>query len=626
MNPSPFKEETYRVVLKALKGNTEEEKTQFCHQVSERYGIPQDLLKRIVDRCPIVIRKDLSFKKAEMISRAFQSYGASVTVEKRRDLFPIFLEFTPQDPNVLSLQSSHLYKTAGGMWQVLGRVKNRSEALLTDLWVMIQLFDDGEELLSYEESPLPINPLPPKESSPFRVFVEGNLPIKKITIAFKNASGTPIPTLDERDRREWVPVEGSKLERRDMTLSIQEETRTTSPHAEGTLVMVPERKEEWLEKGEQKGALDQLQIPEVEDLKIDHEELASQLIDETQSSPDEEKTAPLALEGDQRSEALPSAIEGIHQEEEELHLEDWQENKEDPLPSSESFLPPFQATDLGMEEQAKDETTVQEEKGTSFPWIDSFRKAIELELGRVPDSFLLWFHQVQQEGGFESRYHALFTLLVYARFNQTPSPENALSNTQKVYRLSHQKDFSVQDIPSLEGVLFFPGEVWRDLFIRAVPKLQEVSEQILNKRNWELTDLDRLIRIIPHMTAQNSRWAIRTLHAWFPEVAIDLSTLNVEVNGAIYRILSRLGVLNPLFDYWQGKSSMGDKKIQAFVREVFPEDPVKVEEPLNRLGHEGEEGVCFPKDPQCSHCPFESFCPKLYLGFDPSEKGMTARS
>lgn len=625
MNTSPFVEETYRVILKALKANTEAEKVQFCHQISERYGIPVDLLKRMIDRCPIVIRKDLPLKKAEILALAFQSFGASVTIEKKRATPPIFLEFTPRDPNLLSLQSTSLHQTTGGLWKVIGRVKNRSEAFIEDLWVMIQLFDGGDELLHYEESPLPINPLPPNESSPFKVFVEGNLPVKKITIAFKNASGVPISTIDERDQREWVPVEIDRLETKNIPISRQAETQVTSPLSERTFTEVPKKKEGWLEEGEEQEAPEQTRLPEVGDLQIDQEEFASPLIEHPQPSGDEEKPVEMALGEREDTESLQASIGTALQEEEELHLDDWQDNEENPLPPSESFNPSFEERSQGIEEQAKDDVK-DLEKPISYPWMDLFRKAIELEQERAPDPFTLWFDKVQQEGGFESRYHALCTLLIYARFHQTPPSENALDNTRKVYRLSHRKDFPSHEIPALDGALFFPGEVWRDLFIRAVPKLQEVSEQILHKKNWELTDLDRLLRIIPHMTAQNSRWTLRVLHARFPEIGLDLSTMGIEVNDGIYRVLSRLGVIDPLFDVYQGKDSIGDRKIQAFAQTVYPDDPVQIEEPLTRLGNAGERGICLPQNPQCPSCPFESFCPKLYLAFNPSEKGILARS
>ncbi len=623
MNTSPGRDETYRVILKGLKENTEEEKTKFCHQMSGRFGIPFDLMEKIVNRSPIVIRKDLPLKQAEAVALAFHSYGASVLVEKKRTLPPIFLEFMTKAPYLLSLQSSTLQKTTGGAWQILGRVKNESRESLVDLWVLVQLFNE-EELLSFEEVPLPINPLPPDASSPFRVFFDKDLPIKKVTLAFKNASGEPLPTADGRDLREWIPITTDKWERRHISSPPLEVSRETLPAFDASMIPIPEPKEEGLEEREEKISTDQKLSKEVEALQSDYEEPAFRLIEES-STPEEDKgRMGLSTGGGMDREPPPSSIDEVtREEEEELHLDDWQGEDENPSRTLGENLSHLEDRTPSLQEETKREIESDQEKETiAYPWIDSFREAIEVDQRNHPDPFGLWFEQVRREGGFESRYHELLTLLIYARFYQTPSAEGALNNTQKVFRLSHQKDIAYQEIPPLEGVLFFPGEVWRDLFIRAIPKLQEVSEQILNKKNWELSDLDRLIRIIPHMTAQNSRWAVRFIHSCFPEITLDLSTMTIDVNDAIYRVTARLGVVNPLFDYYHGKHSLGDLKIQAFARMVDMKDPGKIEEPLNRLGSEGKGGVCFPKSPECRACPFESFCPKFYLEFNPSEKGM----
>ncbi len=53
---------------------------------------------------------------------------------------------------------------------------------------------------------MPVNPLPPGEASPFKAVFEGDLPIKRVSIAFKNSSGSPLPAVDRRERREWVQV------------------------------------------------------------------------------------------------------------------------------------------------------------------------------------------------------------------------------------------------------------------------------------------------------------------------------------------------------------------------------------------------------------------------------------
>jgi adenine-specific DNA glycosylase len=87
-------------------------------------------------------------------------------------------------------------------------------------------------------------------------------------------------------------------------------------------------------------------------------------------------------------------------------------------------------------------------------------------------------------------------------------------------------------------------------------------------------------------------------------------------------VASRLGVVNPLFDYYQGKNSMGDLRIQSFARTAFPDDPGKIEGPMSRLGAKDEGGHCWPTEPRCQDCPFEGFCQKLFLDFNPAEKGM----
>jgi hypothetical protein len=108
----------YRVILHRIGRNTEEEKARFCGEVSENYGIPLPLMRKIADRCPIVIKKDLPFKKAEMLAIAFKSSGASVSVERKRNLSPVFLEFMTVGTYRLGLESSNLRKSPGGAWQV----------------------------------------------------------------------------------------------------------------------------------------------------------------------------------------------------------------------------------------------------------------------------------------------------------------------------------------------------------------------------------------------------------------------------------------------------------------------------------------------------------------------------
>ncbi len=67
---------------------------------------------------------------------------------------------------------------------------------------------------------------------------------------------------------------------------------------------------------------------------------------------------------------------------------------------------------------------------------------------------------------------------------------------------------------------------------------------------------------------------------------------------------------------------MGDLKIQAFAKEAFPQDPSQIEAPMAWMGRNVAGGHCLPSQPQCEGCLFDKFCPKLYLQFDPSGKGM----
>lgn len=618
-NASHSKEERYRVVLHGIGGNSEEEKSSFCKRVSENYGISPDLMKRITDRCPIVIKKGLPFKRAEMIAIAFKSSGASVSVERKRTLSPISLEYTSGTSGLLGLESASLRRSLGGMWQVFGRVKNLSKEPVPEVWTLIQLFDELNDLLTFEEIPLPIHPLPPGESSPFKAVFEGELFPKRITIAFKNASGAPLLTIDQRDMREWVEVKIAEVEKRESQAALPIPLEEPLALSEPILSPVPEREEE--------GQRVEEVFPENGDAgESGLEEPAFRLMEGDGVLFEQEKGFDFVERKENRSqEAIPSFMVEKIEEEEELHLHDFQEPQTEEastLALTSSSFEEMKAV-LGEPPVQKEEAL---EERLSYPWLDDFRKAVVDYLRAYPDPFLLWFEKVQEERGFEDEFHALLTLLIYGRFNQNPPQDTALRNTQKVFRIAFKEDFDPEAVPHLEGVLFFPDEVWRDLFIRALPKLQEVSRQILEKGRWEPTDLDRLVRVIPHMSVRNSRWVIRLIHDRFQGVVPDVSGMEIDVNESIYRIASRLGVVNPLFDYYQGKHSMGDWKIQSFMREAFPDDPGKIEEPLNRLGGEGEGGHCFPTEPRCANCPFEAFCQKLFLHLDPAVKGMLLRS
>src|SRR5512139_848482 len=199
-------ERRYRVLLLGIGDNTEEKRDSFCKKISEIYGIPFPLLKKITERCPTVLKKNLTLDKAITLAKTLKSFGALNSVEERRNSSAVSLEFQHGESHGLALESAYLRRAPSGVWNVVGRVRNTSEESLSDTWVLAQIFDDNEEILSFEEVPIPINPLPPKEACPFKVVFEEGLPVKSVSLAFKNASGTAVPAVDRRESKEWLEV------------------------------------------------------------------------------------------------------------------------------------------------------------------------------------------------------------------------------------------------------------------------------------------------------------------------------------------------------------------------------------------------------------------------------------
>lgn len=633
-----MEEETCRVILHRIGDNTEQEKARFCEEVSKHYGIPFLVIRKIVDRCPVVIKKDLPLKKAELLAIALQSTGASVSVERKRNLSPVFLEFTGGKPYRLGLESFNLRKSPGETWQAFGRVQNIFKEELRDIWTLIQVFDEYGDLVTFEEVPLSINPLPPNESSPFKAIFEKYLPLQKISIAFKTASGNPVPAMDRRRTREWVEVRIAENGKSGGPLPAVEISGEVFSPLESSLPPAIEANEGNLDQHDMRKAsmevsplaAGEISVVSIEKVKDSVEELAYTFFDKDrqlfeQDNKEELKRLEILKEEDPSQEITQPLVVKETQEEENLHLDFSTNEPMEGAPQTEPALPLFEKEESIAEEKLATSEPKIEGKPTPYPWLDEFKRVIEVDAQEHRDLFLPWFEDQQKEGKFEDPYHSLLTLLIYARFNQTPSSDTALANTQTVCHLMVQTGLSPEQIPPLKGDLFFPSDIWRELYIRAIPKLQEVARRILEEMKWEASDLDRLIRIIPHMTARNSRWVIRILHGWIPGSVPDVSGMPVDIDDGLYRLASRLGVVNPLFDYYQGKNSTGDLKIQSFAKTAFPDDPGKIEGPMSRLGTNDEEGHCLPTQPKCQNCPLGNFCPKLFIDFDPSEKGMILR-
>ncbi|MGZ3557611.1 MAG: hypothetical protein ACXU99_00100 [Thermodesulfobacteriota bacterium] len=640
----------YRVLLIGIGDNTEEEKKSFSHHVSKTYSIPFPLLKKIVDRCPIVLKKNLSLKKAQILAKTLKSFGAAVSVEERRNFPPVSLEFQELVPYRLALESAYLRKTERGMWNVIGRARNIFDETLTDAWVLVQVFDDLEEFIAFEETPLAINPLPPGEISPFKVILSGDLIIRRVSVGFKNASGAPIPALDERKKREWVGVEieDDGLSSSWTSTGFGEKLHPLDPAESSQEKVLPEENDLSTEplSSDQGEALPSLFGGESE---MGQEEVTEEIPQEPLSlsfEPPEEISDPSPNLVESSLPVGEQASEGVVGDEAARPEQMEETVGEERVPAelgrpSEGEMPEASRLDASVFEEATQlledisegpgEIEAEEKKGKraeeeppSFPWIEHFREAVQAFYQKPRDIFSIWFEECRKEGEFKDSLHALLTILVHSRFDQGSQSVKALENTQRVSRLIVQPNVLLDDIPPLEETPFVSGEVWRELFHRALPKVQQIGKTILGRCMWKGFELECLIQVVPHMGHQSSRTAIRWFKELIPDVIeVDFSDTPVPVGEGFYRVASRLGIVDPHFDHYQGRNSMADVKIQSFAKMAYPQNPLEVEEPMAWTGRAEEQGGhCSPVQPKCEGCIFESFCPKLYVHFDPSEKGM----
>ena len=257
-----------------------------------------------------------------------------------------------------------------------------------------------------------------------------------------------------------------------------------------------------------------------------------------------------------------------------------------------------------------------------FPWLEDFRNSVTGHHERSQDFFSTWFRNTKNSNGFRDPFHAVLSILVYSRFDAFTQGEKALRNTETVYAVLVESNLRREAIPPIEGTSFFPDEQWGELLFRAIPRLQKIGREIVDQGRWNATDLEKLLQVVPHMSDRSSRAAVRRMKDLLPGlVEIDSSRATVAVTENLYRVAARLGIVDPRFDYYHGARSMGDRRIQSFARAVFPEDPARVEDPMEEMGRDGQ-GPCLSIQPRCAECLFEAFCPKKYLSFNPAEKGI----
>jgi hypothetical protein len=622
----------YRVLLKGVEDDTPEKRETFCRHISEKYHVSFSLLENILDRCPIILKKNLTLRKAETLARTLKQYGGLISVEEKRHTPPLLLEFQETVPRLLALESSRFWKTEGGTWTVTGRVKNICDTLLNDVWVLIQFFENPETLLTFEEAPIALNPLPPGEGSPFRVLFEGGGVVRQISIAFKNSAGAPLSTEDRRKKREWADVEV------EVEADGEHVSTSISPLSEAgpqTLDIMESTEELSREPG--------LLIQEGSLQNGEAEPPSPVLHPHKMAEPRQEKTLEepfvLALEGPRSfaetkltgeivappSVTVPAALEEINAEIKGVSTEKDRppDHASEPLPGGRLDISVLQeATHLLHEIDQK--TEQKEADPPSFPWMEQFRDAITRDALEVRDPFSAWFQSNKNKGGFESGLHSLVTLLAHARFDQVGEGAKGLENTRRVSQLIMRSNLSLDEIPSLEATQYFSAESWRNLFYKAIPRLQNIGRDITARETWDATELERLIQVIPHMSGQTSRRAVR----WMGKLTLDVLTIDfsntpVIIGESLYRVAARLGVVAPLFDTYQDVKSMGYTKIQSFAKTAFPQDPAKMEDPMTTLGMNGNmEGHCYPIQPHCEGCLFEGFCPKLHISAPPAEKRM----
>jgi len=257
----------------------------------------------------------------------------------------------------------------------------------------------------------------------------------------------------------------------------------------------------------------------------------------------------------------------------------------------------------------------------SEEWIEQFRDIIlEFHKKKTEDPFKLWFYSCLEHGCFKDLFQRILLILINARFDQMTTAENALENTRKVVSLGAlERLLSFGDVKYLIPRRNLSGEDWAKSFVTSLPKLHDLAKIIVEKRVWSAKELiDAIVGChIPYFGIKTARLAVRWLHELVPELNIDMSDYDLPVDSLIYRVLCRLGILDPYVYPYQGKESIADKVVQRFARTVFPNYTHLLDEPLWIMGRR----FCYPKYPNCWVCPLNIICKKRYRDVDPSAIG-----
>jgi|GEM_PF-4143226 len=268
-------------------------------------------------------------------------------------------------------------------------------------------------------------------------------------------------------------------------------------------------------------------------------------------------------------------------------------------------------------------------KQDSEKWLSKFRKIIvDYTKNRTPDPFMTWFRRQDSQRFFIDDHERVLAILIDARFDQRTTADKALQNTITVVKLGALK----RPLAREELSLLIPRQnvtaaKWTDLFYLSLPKLHELAKQIVQRREWDAATLiDFMLhdskgkRRVPYFGIKTVRLATRWLHELTPILKIEMTSYKIPVDSLIYRVSCRLGIVDPNRDRYFGEDSPADLKIQSFVKKMFPDRPYILDEPLWSTGRRAVDGGhCFPKNPNCNGCLFESICPKNFADIDPGK-------
>jgi len=184
-------QDTYKVLFFGIANNSAEGRREFLRDISKRFHITPEKADYLISKTPILLKRGLSLAKADALVREFESLGGRAQCITEKETPLLDLEFESDKTPFLQLESL-TSSSRGGRIEVIGRVKNISSSPLKGVKVVVQFFDFRNQFIIYEESPIAFSFLDSDQCSPFKVIREGNIGIRRISIAFKGENGAMV--------------------------------------------------------------------------------------------------------------------------------------------------------------------------------------------------------------------------------------------------------------------------------------------------------------------------------------------------------------------------------------------------------------------------------------------------